>query len=429
MNEPTGISVLYVDDEEILLQAGSRYITHRYPEISVETVPSAREALEMLAKTDYDAIISDYQMPETNGIEFLKILREAGNDIPFVIFTGRGREEVVIEAINSGVDFYLQKGRDPKSQYAELIHKVRSAVRRHRTEQALIESEQRLALAMEATKDGIWDWNFQTGHAYFSPRYYSMLGYEPEEFPASFEAWKDLIHPDDRDYAEQMILAHVMGSTETFEVEFRMRKQDGTYLWVLGRGKVVAQEEDGRPLLLAGTHTDISERKAAEEDQKISWYAIESTIIGIALLGLDSKLTYANPAARDILGFSPDEDVEGISIFDFAKDKPGAYAIRDILRTKGRWQGELEALHGQKDTINVLVSESLVKNDEGVPLCIILSFLDVTKAKKAEKALLERKEELERFERIVVGRELKMVELKEKIKELEGRIPVLEEKR
>ena len=140
-------------------------------------------------------------------------------------------------------------------------------------------------------------------------------------------------------------------------------------------------------------------------------------------------MTYANPAARDILGFSPDEDVEGISIFDFAKDKPGAYAIRDILRTKGHWQGELEALHGQKDTINVLVSESLVKNDEGVPLCIILSFLDVTKAKKAEMALLERKDELERFERIVVGRELKMVELKEKIKELEERIPVLEEKK
>lgn len=418
-----------MDDEEILLQAGSRYITRRYPEISVDTISSAREALEMIAKTPYDAIISDYQMPGTNGIEFLKILREAGNDVPFVIFTGRGREEVVIEAINSGVDFYIQKGRDPPSQYAELIHKVQSAVRRRRTEQALIKSEQRLALAMEATKDGIWNWNFQTGKAYFSPRYYTMLGYEPDAFPASFEAWKDLIHPDDRDYAEQIVLAHVMGSTETYEVEFRLRKQDGSYLWILGRGKVIAQEEGGKPLHLAGTHTDISERKAGEEDQKISKYAIESAIMGIALIDLDSNLTYANPAARDILGFSPDEDVKGVSIFDFAKDKTGAYAIRDILRTKGRWQGELEAIHRQKGTMNVLVSESMVKNDDNVPLCIILSFLDVTNAKTAEKAIIERKEELERFERIVVGRELKMVELKEKIKELEEGIHGQEENR
>jgi len=363
-------------------------------------------------------------MPGTNGIEFLKILREAGNDIPFVIFTGRGREEVVIDAINSGVDFYIQKGRDPKSQYAELIHKVRSAVRRRRTETALIKSEQRFALAIEATKDGIWNWNFQTGQGYFSPRYYTMLGYEPDAFPASFEAWLDLIHPDDRDKAEQKVFAHVKGSSNNFEEEFRLRRQDGSYIWVLGRGKVVVQDdEDGIPQLIAGTHTDISERKAAEEGQKISWYAIESAITGFALIGMDSALTYANPAAREILGFSPDEDVKGVSIFDFAEDKTGAYAIQKILRTKGRWQGELEALHRKKGIINVLVSESLVKNAEGVPLCIILSFLDVTKEKEAQTALIERKEELERFERIVVGRELKMVELKEKVRELETLMP------
>ena len=282
---------------------------------------------------------------------------------------------------------------------------------------------------MEATKDGIWDWDFQTGDAYFSPRYYTMLGYEPDAFPASYDTWKDLLHPDDRDPVEQVILAHVMGDNETYEVEFRLRKQDGNYVWILGRGKVVLQEEDGRPLLLAGTHTDISERKAEEEEKKISSYAIESAIIGIALIDLDSELTYANPAARKILGFSLDEDVSGISIFSFAKDKSGAYAIRDILRTKGRWQGELQALHRTKGTINVLLSESLVKNEEGAPLCIIISFLDVTKAKEAEKALIERKDELERFERIVVGRELKMVELKERIKELEEQIQSLEENR
>ena len=73
----------------------------------------------------YDAIISDYQMPEMDGITFLKELKASGNTTPFIIFTGRGREEVAIEALNEGADFYLQKGGEPKSQFAELAHKIR----------------------------------------------------------------------------------------------------------------------------------------------------------------------------------------------------------------------------------------------------------------------------------------------------------------
>jgi PAS domain S-box-containing protein len=94
----------------------------------VDTVTSATEALDILAKTSYDCIISDYQMPEMDGIVFLKIFRSRGNIGPFIIFTGKGREEVVIEALNNGADFYLQKGGDPKSQFVELAHKVRQAI-------------------------------------------------------------------------------------------------------------------------------------------------------------------------------------------------------------------------------------------------------------------------------------------------------------
>ena len=102
----------------------------------MQVIPStnASEALELLSSEPIDAIVSDYEMPGMNGIEFLQAVREKETNIPFIIFTGRGREEVAIEAINSGADFYLQKGGAPKAQFAELVHKINQGVRRRTSE-------------------------------------------------------------------------------------------------------------------------------------------------------------------------------------------------------------------------------------------------------------------------------------------------------
>jgi PAS domain S-box-containing protein len=120
-------SVLYVDDEPMLLELAKLFL-EKTGDFRIETLTSARAALETLARTSYDCIISDYQMPGMDGIVFLKTVRSKGSTIPFIIFTGKGREDVVIEALNSGADFYLQKGGDPKAQFVELAHKIRQAI-------------------------------------------------------------------------------------------------------------------------------------------------------------------------------------------------------------------------------------------------------------------------------------------------------------
>lgn len=127
------ISVLYVDDEPDLLEIGKLYL-EQSGEMQVETVASPFEALEKLRSSVYDCIISDYQMPGMDGIAFLKEVRSRRGKIPFILFTGRGREEVVIEALNNGADFYLQKGGNPSAQFAELTHKVRMAVEHYESE-------------------------------------------------------------------------------------------------------------------------------------------------------------------------------------------------------------------------------------------------------------------------------------------------------
>ena len=126
------VTVLYVDDEEDLLDLGKEFL-QREGRFKVVNATSAKEGIAMLWEKKIDAIVSDYQMPEMNGIGFLKYVRKnISEDIPFILFTGRSREEVVIEALNSGATFYVQKGGDIRSQFAELEGKILSAVERAR---------------------------------------------------------------------------------------------------------------------------------------------------------------------------------------------------------------------------------------------------------------------------------------------------------
>ena len=146
------LRVLYVDDEPGLLSIGKLFL-EREGEFAVDTLTSARDALEQLSTRRYDAIVSDYQMPGMDGITFLKQLKASGNTTPFIIFTGKGREEVVIEALNEGADFYLQKGGEPKAQFAELSNKIRYAVTRKHAEVELSESQKRTADIIEFLPD------------------------------------------------------------------------------------------------------------------------------------------------------------------------------------------------------------------------------------------------------------------------------------
>jgi PAS domain S-box-containing protein len=134
------LSILYVDDDSTLLNVSKLYL-ERQPDMCVTTVASVRDALMILKTFSFDVILSDYQMPDIDGIGFLKILQESRCTIPFILFTGKGREEVVIEAINHGATYYIQKGGSPKAQFAELEHKIREASRRRRAEAALRETE------------------------------------------------------------------------------------------------------------------------------------------------------------------------------------------------------------------------------------------------------------------------------------------------
>lgn len=346
------ISILYVDDEPDLLRLCKIFL-ERTGEFCVDTTESVHNAWDKLKGGSYDAIISDYLMPETDGIEFLEQVRSSLGDIPFILFTGKGREEVVVRAIDRGVDFYQQKGGDPRAQFAELSHKVRKAVERSRAVSALAKSEERMRLAIEGAHEGLWDINVATGEVYLSPRGCQMLGYSPDEMQNfSGDRWKNLVHPDDLVKTFTRLDPCRQGEEEFFESEERILTRSGEWKWVLSRGKVYARDEKGRAIRFVGTHTDITELKRVQEellaayeqiaasDEELRVQLNELITLKDALQISETKfrtivetspdiiweirpegtITYISPLSFDLIGYSP-EEMTGRSLLSYLHPK------------------------------------------------------------------------------------------------------------
>ena len=134
--------------------------------------------------------------------------------------------------------------------------------------ETLRESEARLKFVLEGSQLGYWDWNIETGQVRRNTRWAEMLGYTLDEIEFTVNQWTDLHHPDDRDIARQSIQDHLEDRTPEYKIEYRMRTKGGQYRWILDQAKIVRRNSDGRPLRMSGTHTDVTERKQAEEEER-----------------------------------------------------------------------------------------------------------------------------------------------------------------
>ncbi len=270
------ISVLYVDDEPSLLEIGKLFLEQN-SQFSVDIITSAPAALTLLKTKRYDAIISDYQMPVMDGIEFLKKVRTSENTIPFILFTGRGREEVIIQALNEGADFYLQKGGEPVSQFTELAHKIRQAVQQRRAEASIRDYERREAEILNFLPDATFAIDKTGTVIAWNHAMEKMTGIKVSEilgkgnYEYSFLLYHEcrpilidlILNPDDR-FEKDRYLYTIHDSTN-LTAESTFEKPDGTHVHIWGKASRLF-DKDGNITGAIESIRDITERRQAETE-------------------------------------------------------------------------------------------------------------------------------------------------------------------
>jgi|GEM_PF-3498023 len=257
------IRLLYVDDEASCLKLVKIFLEET-DEFAVDTAGSVKEAIKKLASGHYDALISDYSMPETDGLEFLHMVREKDDSIPFILFSGRSREEVVIEAYNGGASFFVQKGDDLDPQFIELAHKVRQAVARHKAEEDLRTRDLQARMAVDLARIASWEFDVRTNLFQFDDIFLELLGTTAEReggHTMDTETYlREFVHPDDLQRSVEFIGSGPgEWTTEYKQTEHRMIRRDGEVRKI--RVRVGLQKDSfGNVIKVVGVTQDITDR-------------------------------------------------------------------------------------------------------------------------------------------------------------------------
>ena len=316
------IRVLHVDDEPGFADLSATFLERGDSRMEVRTATTPDAGLDILAGNRIDCVVSDYEMPGTNGIEFLEAIRETHPDLPFILFTGKGSEEVASEAISAGVTDYLQKqGTGVAEQYELLARRIANAVEATRSSRLLKERTRRLetlisnlpGMVYRTLNDPSWPMETVEGEVE------ALTGYPPEAIETNEVVWgTEVVHPEDRESMWEAV-QESLAEDRPFEVTYRIITGDGRTKWVWERGRGVYNDE-GELSALEGFITDLTERKKYEKQLKEEQQFVQSILRSLPdplyAIDTDGYPIRWNEQFEAVSGYSGDE-IEGMHVTDF----------------------------------------------------------------------------------------------------------------
>jgi diguanylate cyclase (GGDEF)-like protein/PAS domain S-box-containing protein len=260
-----------------------------------------------------------------------------------------------------------------------------------RAAQILREREAQLARVLDGSDQGYWDWNLRSNVFSVSTRFETMLGYEAGEMRLQPENWPRYLHPDDYGPTMEALQRHFEGETPYFQAEFRALTKQGSWCWLLSRGRVVERDEEGKPLTMSGTHTDINERKKHEEAQRSANAVFRSSYEGIMIVGTDRRISQINPAFSRITGYSEAEAIgQSPRMLSSGQHGPQFYeTMWQSIQANDFWRGEIWNRRKNGEVYAELLSISVVRDAQGRVQQYIGVFADISQI-KAHEAELDR---------------------------------------
>ena len=278
--------------------------------------------------------------------------------------------------------------KDDLQLFTSIAHRISDTLSVFISTQQLRENEERLKFALEGAGDGAWDWNPQTDEAKYSRRWKQMIGYAEHEFPDNGSAWADQLHPDDKDRVLMTVRDYFAGTQPFYVVEFRMRCKDGSWKWILARGKLVSRDAEGNPLRIIGTHTDISERKQAEQQLKIAATAFEAQE-GIMITDANSVILRVNRSFTNITGYTAEEVIgQNPRILSSGRHEADFYAAmwKDIQSTGG-WDGDIWNRRKNGEVYPEHLAITAVRDQNNNVTNYVATIVDFTMNKSSEEKI------------------------------------------
>ena len=343
--------------------------------------------------------VTGYSKEEAIG-QTPRLLKSGQHDQAFyqklwdTILAGQVFRGEMVNRKKNGELFYEEKIitpiRDEQGNITYFVATGRDITARKQAEEALRKSEERFALAVRGTNDGLWDWDIQNNTLYWSPRLKELLGYAEDELEVSFEVFDSMLHPDDKERVAAAIDAHLKERVP-YDVEERLRTKSGEYRWFRARGQAI-WDENGEPIRMVGATTDITEQKQAEEALRKSEerfaLAVQGANDGIWDWDIQNNTLYWSPRLKALLGYADDELEVDFNTFDsflHPDDKEQvAAAIEAHLKERVPYNVEqrLRTKSGEYRWFNA--RGQAIWDENGEPIRMVGATTDITERKQAE---------------------------------------------
>jgi len=293
------VQVLHVDDQSDYADLTATFLERADDRFAVETVSSADSGLGRIDDRRPDCIVSDYNMPGMNGLEFLEAVRERYPDLPFILFTGKGSEAIASDAISAGVTDYLQKGSGTE-RYELLANRIRNAVRTRREAERADRQQQLMRLTEFAGETGGWELDRGSGTVLMTAATRQAIG-RPDQIKIPLEEAVALFHPDDREDIRQT-LDRAFETGNEVKKRWRLQPTDGDDRFITMTITPVV-ESGGKVTKLRGAGHDITDREERRRELETYETIIEALTDAVYVLDQEGRFTYVNDEFVDLVGY------------------------------------------------------------------------------------------------------------------------------